>query len=532
MRETPSHGGSETIPGHVGQEPGGSRAGVEAGLPPVLELDGITMSFGANQVLKGVTLRLQTGRVTALLGANGAGKSTLIKVLSGVYADHGGQVRVAGQDVTMESPLAAARNGIQTVHQRIDENIVPGLTVAENLVFEEIIRGDIPKVRSLRRLLPRAREIAGTLGLEWSDATLCKDVFELGIADSQMLLLARALSQRPRVLVLDEPTSTLSTGEVERLFTLVRRLRSEGVAILYVSHRLSEIHTLADDLVVLRDGRIHNRQQAPFDMAAAVRSMLGESVLAQTHDLAEQRGDKVAVELCGVQLLRRSEPIDLALRYGEVTGIVGLIGAGKSELARGIFGADRLLSGTMRLDGRPYAPRRTQDAVRKGIFLVPENRAAEAMLPGWSLTWTSTLPFLGVVSRLGVLRGAAEQRTGRAVLEDFGVVATGPDQSVDSLSGGNQQKVVIGRWMHAGPRVLLLDEPFRGVDIGARGDISRRAREQAADGACVVVLSSDVEEIREIADRVLVMVEGRVRLDSYTTEVGNDAIVTSMSEVA
>lgn len=532
MCETPSHGDSEPVPDHVGPEPGREGAGGEADAAPVLELDDITMSFGTNEVLKGVTLGLHAGTVTALLGANGAGKSTLIKVLSGVYANHGGQVRVAGQDVTMESPLAAARNGIQTVHQRIDENIVPGLTVAENLVFEEIIRGDIPKVRSLRRLLPRARVIAATLDLQWSDATLCKDVFELGIADSQMLLLARALSQRPRVLVLDEPTSTLSTSEVERLFTLVRRLRNEGVAILYVSHRLSEVHTLADDLVVLRDGRIHNRQRAPFDMEAVVRSMLGDSVLAQTHHLTEQRGTAVAVELRGVRLLRRSEPIDLDLRYGEVTGIVGLIGAGKSELARGIFGADRLLSGTMRLDGLPYAPRHTQDAVRRRIFLVPEDRAAEAMLPGWSLSWTSTLPFLGAVSRLGVLRGAAERRTGQAVLEEFGVVAVGPDQSVDSLSGGNQQKVVIGRWMHADPRVLLLDEPFRGVDIGARGDISRRAREQAANGACVVVLSSDVEEIREIADRVLVMVEGRVRLDAYTTEVGNDAIVASMSEVA
>jgi len=490
------------------------------------------MSFGANQVLKGVTLGLQPGRVTALLGANGAGKSTLIKVLSGVYPEHGGQVRVAGAEVVMDSPLAAARHGIQTVHQRIDENIVPGLTVAENLVFEEIIRGEIPPVRSLRRLLPRAREIAATLGLDWSDAVLTKDVFELGIADSQMLLLARALSQRPRVLVLDEPTSTLSAGEVERLFDLVRRLCTEGVAVLYVTHRLSEVRELAADLVVLRDGQIRATQQAPFDMPAVVRSMLGESVLAVSKDLVEQRGERVALTLRGVQLLYRSEPVDLDLRYGEVTGVVGLIGAGKSELARGIFGADRLRSGSMTLDGVPYSPHHTQDAVSRGIFLVPEDRAAEAMLPGWSLTWTATLPFLRSVSRLGLLQRPRENRVGRSVLEDYGVVATGPDQPVDSLSGGNQQKVVVGRWMHAGPRVLLLDEPFRGVDIGARGDISRRAREQAAGGACVLVLSSDVEEIREIADRILVMVEGHVRLDAYTTEIDNDAIVTSMSEVA
>ncbi|MCR6492025.1 sugar ABC transporter ATP-binding protein [Cellulomonas sp. P24] len=498
----------------------------------VLELDDITMSFGPNQVLKGVTLQLRPGRVTALLGANGAGKSTLIKILSGVYADHGGRIRISGRPVVMDTPLAAARHGIQTVHQRIDETIVPGLTVAENLVFEEIVRGEIPPVRSLRRLLPRARQIAATLELGWSDAILTKDVFELGNADSQLLLLARALSQRPKVLVLDEPTSTLSASEVERLFTLIRRLCSEGVAILYVTHRLSEVHEIADDLVVLRDGQVKSRQRTPFDMPDAVRSMLGESTLVQSSQLVEQRGTQVALHLEHVQLLRRSDPIDLDLRYGEVTGIIGLIGAGKSELARGIFGADRWQQGTMRLDGEAYAPRHTKDAVRQRIYLVPEDRTAEAMLPGWSVAWTKSLPFLRAVSRTGVLNFGRERADGGRLISDFGVVSTGPDQAMDALSGGNQQKVVVGRWMQAEPRVLLLDEPFRGVDIGARGDISHRAREQAHAGACVVVLTSDVDEIRAIADRIIVLVEGQIRLDSYTTEIDNDAIVTSMSEVA
>lgn len=507
--------------------------GCDAAAPvAVLEVDDITMSFGSNQVLKGVTLHLRPGRVTALLGANGAGKSTLIKILSGVYADHGGRIQISGLPVAIDTPHVAARLGIQTVHQRIDETIVPGLTVAENLVFEEIVRGEIPPIRSLRRLLPRAREIAATLDLGWSDATFTKDVFELGNADSQMLLLARALSQRPKVLVLDEPTSTLSASEVDRLFALVRRLCADGVAILYVTHRLSEVHDIADDLVVLRDGHVKNRQDAPFDMPLAVRSMLGESTLKQSSQLVEQRGTRVALHLQGVQLLRRSDPIDLDLRYGEVTGIIGLIGAGKSELARGIFGADRWQHGTMLLDGEPYAPHHTKDAVRQRIYLVPEDRTAEAMLPGWSVAWTNSLPFLGVVSRSGVLRSGRERANGEKLIRDFGVVATGPDQVMDALSGGNQQKVVVGRWMQAGPRVMLLDEPFRGVDIGARGDIAHRAREQAREGACVVVLTSDIEEIRAIADRIIVLVEGGIRLDSYTTEIDDDAIVTSMSEVA
>lgn len=499
---------------------------------PVLELNDITMSFGSNEVLKGVTMALHAGALTAFIGANGAGKSTLIKVLSGVYPEHGGTVVVEGEPRTMASPLAAAHHGIQTVHQRVDETIVPGLTVAENLVFEEVIRGEIPRVRSLRRLLPRAREIADTLDLRWSDAMLKKDVFELGIADSQMLLLARALSQHPKVLVLDEPTSTLASGEVERLFGIIRRLRAEGVSILYVSHRLSEIRELADDLVVLRDGRILNRQTAPFDMAEAVRSMLGEKVIQTTREFTEQRGTTAALELEGLQLLRRSAPIDLSLRHGEVTGVIGLIGAGKTELARAIFGAEKPRAGAMQLEGEPYAPRDTREAVEHGIYLVPEDRAKQAMLPKWTVAGTATLPFLERISRGGIMSFGQERVVAGQVIEDFGVVTTGPEQPVDALSGGNQQKVVVGRWMHANPRILLLDEPFRGVDIGARGDISQRAREQAADGACVVVFASDVEEIREVADRILVLVDGEIRLDAYTSEIDDEAIITSMSEEA
>ena len=499
---------------------------------PVLELRDMTMAFGANQVLKGVSMALAAGRVTALLGANGAGKSTLIKILSGVYAGAGGEILVAGEPVSLSTPGEARQAGIQTVHQRIGDSLVPGLTVAENLCFEEIVQGGIPAVRSLRRILPRAREIAATLDLNWSEAKLRQDVFELGIADGQLLLLARALIQRPKVLVLDEPTSTLSQAEVDRLFAVIRRLREEGVAILYVSHHLEEIRSMADDLVVLRDGRIHNEQRAPFDMAAAVKSMLGESVALAAERLVERRGERTALELRGVQLLRRSTPFDLDLRYGEVTGIVGLIGAGKSELARGIFGVDTWRAGSMRLDGAPYAPRRAGDAVRRGIFLVPEDRASEAMLPGWSIARTVSLPFLGALCRAGVVDRGREDQRARGIIKDFGVVSTGPDQSVDALSGGNQQKVVVGRWFGESPQVILLDEPFRGVDIGARRDISAHARAVAGGGACVVVLSSDVEEIREVADRIIVLADGAVRLDAYTSQVDGDAIVTSMSEVA
>lgn len=500
--------------------------------PVALSMQDISIAFGPNKVLKGVDMNLPPGTITALLGANGAGKSTLIKILSGLYSGYQGVIHVDGGLVQIDSPKQAAREGIQIVHQRIDESIIPGLTVAENLVFEEIAAGQVSTVGSLKHLLPRAREISGTLDLGWPDTVLLKDVFDLGDADSQMLLLARALSHRPKVLVLDEPTSTLSGTEVQRLFRLIRRLRDEGVAILYVSHRLSEIYSLADELIVLRDGRIDTHQTAPFDMAKAVRSMLGQDVSYEAETLAEQRGDHVAIELEGVQLLRGSDSIDLQLRYGEVTGVIGLIGAGKSELARGIFGADPLRKGRMWLDGVAYSPKSPKDAVAHKVYLVPEDRAAESMLPGWGIAHTVSLPFLRQHSLSGVMRPRLEKSAGRSVIDNYSVVATGSSQNMDFLSGGNQQKVVVARWLREKPFVMLLDEPFRGVDLGARREISSKARDQAAAGACVLVLTSDVTELREVSDRVVVMVDGEIRLDAYTSEVDDETLIARMSEVA
>jgi len=495
-----------------------------------LELHDIKKSFGANSVLKGVSLSLRPGRIMALIGANGAGKSTLIKILAGVYQRDAGEIIVAGAAADIKDPMSAAAQGIQTVHQRIDQSVVPGLTVAENFLFEDIVKNLVPNVASMRRLVPMAQHVAATLDLDWSDRKMRADVFDLGTADTQMLLLARALVQHPKVLVLDEPTSALSQAEVDRLFDVIRRLRSEGMAILYVSHHLSEIVTLADDLVVLRDGRIEDRQEAPLDMNQAIRSMLSKDAKSQASVFDERRGGQVAIEFQGAQLLQRSQQFDLQLRYGEVTGVIGLLGAGKSELARAIFGVDRLRAGSMLFNGQTYRPKNGSDGVRRGIYLVPEDRAKEAMLPGWSVSQTISLPFLGEVSPAGVIDFRKEKDRARTVLKHFDVMSTGPDQRVDALSGGNQQKVVVGRWMNGDPKVILMDEPFRGVDIGARFDLSDKARQAAKAGACVVVLSSDIEEIEEVADRILVLVEGRIALDRYASEIDRNAIIASMSK--
>ena len=493
---------------------------------------GITMSFGANMVLRGVNLEINPAHVTALLGANGAGKSTLIKILSGVYTGNGGVIEIDGEPQTIDSPMTARRIGLQTVHQRIDDGVIPGLSIAENLLFEQIAQNEIGRVASLRSLLPKAREVADALHLDWSDSYLRKDVFEIGVADKQLLILARALARRPRLLILDEPTSALSPSEVDRLFSVINELRASGIPVLYVSHRLGEIDTLTDRLVVLRDGQIRGEQDRPFDWTAALKDMLGEQTVVELESFEERHGTTTVLDLKGVQLFTRSAPFDLEIRSGEVTGVIGLLGSGKSELARGIFGADSFVGGTMTLAGAKYAPAGPSEAIRNDVYLVPEDRAQESMLPGWSIARTASLPFLKMIASRSVLNFGKEHALGIDLINEFSVVADGDEQEVDSLSGGNQQKVIVGRWLHGTPRVLLLDEPFRGVDIGARRDISRKTREVAGSGVGVVVLTSDIDEVLEVADRIIVLVDGEVRMDTYSSQTNRDQIVVRMSEVA
>ncbi|MFI1052159.1 sugar ABC transporter ATP-binding protein [Streptomyces griseoruber] len=497
---------------------------------PAVALTDVSMAFGGKTVLASVSLDIAPGSVVALLGANGAGKSTLIKILSGVHTDHGGEVRVDGSPVALDSPLAARRLGIQTVHQRIGEGIVPGLSVAENLVFEELAQRRGNPFLGGRATLARAREIQAGLGLEWSDSVLKQDVTELGISDRQLLILARALATRPRLLILDEPTSALSAAEAERLFALVRRMREDGIAVLYVSHRLGEIDALADRLVVLRDGLLTGDQAKPFDWDAALRAMLAQAQEATTARPVRE-GDQGAtvLSLRGVRLFEGRSPLDLDLRTGEVTGVVGLLGAGKTELARGLFGAEPFTTGTLELDGTAYAPRRPADAIRAGVHLVPEDRHADALVPGWSVAQNISLPFLRSLSRAGLVQRSEEDALGRATVEALGVVTRDEHSTVEELSGGNQQKVVVGRWLAQTPRVLILDEPFRGVDIGARRDIGRRARTLAAEGAAVLVLSADVDEVLEIADRVVVLAAGEIHLDAHGEDAERDRVIQTIS---
>ncbi len=496
-----------------------------------VEMRDITMSFGANEVLKGINLELEPGKVTAILGANGAGKSTLIKVLSGVYNGYGGTVIIDGAAVDIDHPTTARAHGIEAVHQKIADGIVPGLSVAENFLFEAIVNNEVSRAASLRSLMPRAREVASVLDLDWPDDLLRSDIYGLPIADQQMLLLARALAHEPRLLILDEPTSALSETEAARLFGVIRRLRNDGVAILYISHRLGEIEDIADRLLVLRDGIFVSDQGSPFDWAQALHAMLGAAEDDPHERTGELHGTETVLSLKGVQLLPKSAPFDLDFRAGEVTGVFGLLGSGGTELAHGIFGEERFRAGEMELKGERFDPKAPADAIARDVYMVPEDRVAGTIIKDWSIAMISTFPFLKDVSRLSVMNPMAEAKVGRSVIEEFGVVAQGAADPVISLSGGNQQKVVVGRWLRKQPTVMVLNEPFQGVDVGARHDLAEKTRDVAVAGSTVIVMSTDLEEIMQVSDRVIVLADGNLRHDAYLSETSREEILERLSEV-
>ena len=464
------------------------------------------------------------------MGANGAGKSTLNKLLAGVLAPDSGSVKIDGEPVVFGSPLDARHAGIETVHQHASEWTVPGMSVAENLLLDRFAGGEVGGWVSARGLAERAAEVAEGLGLKLSRTALDDDVTQLSVSERQLVALGRALARSPRLLVLDEPTSALSATEAERLFGIVRRLREHGVAILYVSHRLGEIDELADRVAVLRDGALVTTVARPFERRALVEAMLGE-VAADIEAIERRTGGDAVVRLEGARVFEASEPFDLELRAGEVLGLTGLIGAGKSELLGALFGTRPLAAGRILLDGDELAPRHPADAIARGVHLVPEDRAGQSLLPLWSVRANATLAALRRWVRRGLTRVGAERHDTEAMIDRLGVVCSGPEAPIESLSGGNQQKVAVGRWLFDPARVLLLDEPFRGVDLGARRDIAEQLRELGGNHA-VVVASADVDEVLEVADRIVVLADGCVVADVPAGEAERGALTLAMNGAA
>lgn len=498
---------------------------------PVLDVRGIEKSYGPNRVLRGVSFTLEKGSVYGLMGANGAGKSTLIKVLSGAEAPDGGTILRDGETVVFPDPLAAQRSGIGTVHQNPNDGVILDMTVAENLALDRLSDGSSPVLFSRRRTEAQAIEVAATLGMHLDKATLRAPVRELGVSERQLLVLARQLSRRPRLLILDEPTSALSSEESARLFDLVRTLAADGMTVLFVTHKLAEIDQLCDRVGVLRDGAM----QGEFDPQPDGRGFSWPTVLTALFDRTPAQmardalpGGEPVLSLKGVRVFPDTPAFGLDVRQGHVTVLLGLLGSGKTELLEWVFGAGRAASGRGTLDGKPYAPGHPHDAIKQGVYLVPESRHEQAIIPGWSLASQMTLPFTADFTAGTLMRTGAERRAAAAKMREIGVVASGPSAPIETLSGGNQQKVVIGRWLLGKPRVLLLDEPFRGVDINARHDIGAIVRELASSAA-VLVATSDVDEALEVGDRIVVFNSGQVTADMPLGEASRERLIDAMS---
>ncbi len=462
-----------------------------------MELQNTTKAFGPHRVLKGVNLQLPAGKVTALMGANGAGKSTLVKVLCGVHRADAGSLLIDGQPVVFQDPRQANAAGIVTVHQHINDNVVLSLTVAENLLLDRLSDGRLGGLIGRRRLAEQARPLAEAVGLA---VPMDTQVADLSQAERQLLAIARSLAHQPRLLILDEPTSTLSDTEAERLFVLVERLRAEGTGVLYISHRLSDIRRLADRVVALRDGVIVLEQETP-DLPGAVQAMLGHGLGEVTHDY--RLGGRERFRLQQAQLADHARPFNLSLHAGEITVATGLLSSGAMGLLQAIYGVAPLASGTMYKDDRPWRPDSPAAAIKGGVFMVQEDRVSAGIIPGFTLRHNLSLPFLSRFSRFGLIDRRQEADNAKHHLAQAGVKYQSDLQPMSALSGGNQQKLMLARWLQEPCSLLLLAEPFQGVDIGARRDIARLLR-STADERATLVVCTDLEEALELADRLLV----------------------------
>ncbi len=478
------------------------------GSTPILEMKDISKTFPGVKALTNVTLTVYPGEIHALMGENGAGKSTLMKILSGAYqADPGGEIRINGQHVTIDGPLAARQHGISIIYQEL--SLAPNLTVAENMLLgREHKSGPMVDRRSMEKA---CQNVLGRLGVHFRATT---KVSELSMAERQLVEIARALIANSRILVMDEPTTSLSSRETEAMFALVRQLKAEGLAIIYISHRMAEIYELADRVSVLRDGSyVGTLVGDEISAERLVQMMVGRdlsSFYKKEHDAHQSRGPVMfAVRNMGDGV--RVHDCSFDLHEGEVLGIAGLVGAGRTELARLIYGADPRTSGEVFLQGKHLLIHRPEDAINSGVVYLTEDRKHLGLFLDLTVRENVNVSVLGRDARVGgVLNLRSAKERAAAAIKALAIRVAGDGVLVGSLSGGNQQKVLLSRLLETKPKVLILDEPTRGVDIGAKSEIYRLIDELAKRSVGIIVISSELPEVVGICDRVLVMREGRI----------------------
>ena len=470
---------------------------------PVLEMHGISKRYPGVLALADVTLTVRAGEIHALVGENGAGKSTLMKVLSGAIQKDSGEISIDGEPVTINSPRDAHDLGIGIVYQEF--SLVPALTVAENIML-----GRLPHHAGFldRAAMDRqARHYLDMLGVSIAPTA---QAGTLSVAQQQLVEIARVLAMRPRLIVLDEPSAVLGGSDLERLFEVLRRLQERGISIIYISHRLDEVFRLANTVTVLRDGAVVEALPVThLDHAGLIRRMVGRELEGDLVDHFGEPGGPL-LEVDSVYRTGVLHPISFNVRRGEILGIAGLRGAGRTELARCIFGADPRDGGTVRVAGHPIPAASPGAAIAAGIGFVTEDRKREGLILNLSVRENVTLAGLKRLANLALIQRQAEKRRVTDLTAQLQVRAVSAEVAAGSLSGGNQQKVVLAKWLHIDARVLILDEPTRGIDVGAKREIYRLMREIADNGAAVLMISSELPEVIGVCDRILVMHEGRL----------------------
>ena len=471
---------------------------------PLLEMKGVSKSFGGNVVLSDVDLTLWPHEVHALVGENGAGKSTLMKILAGVYARDAGSIRLEGRELQIGSPHDARRAGISMIFQ--EHTLAPHLTVAGNIFL-----GMEPQRHSLmidnREAERRAGEVLRRQGFPLNPSTL---VHRLARAEKQMVEIARALTSATRVVVMDEPTAMLSRKESEELFRIIGELRERGLAIVYISHRLEELTGIADRITILRDGRrVHSGEYALVDTDAVIRHMVGREI-RDLYPTRKAPGREIVLEVRNLGDGRQYRNVSFVLREGEILGLAGLVGAGRTALARGLFGLETPRRGTVELRGRRVCFRSAGEAIEAGLAYLAEDRKITSVFPHLSLVHNISIAGLGRITGAGALRLEEEAELCRKLISELRIRSRSEWEPIYRLSGGNQQKTLIARWIFARSKILILDEPTQGVDLGARADIYRLMQDIAARGGAILMISSDLPELLGMSHRIAVMRRGEI----------------------
>lgn len=492
-------------------------------MQPILQLEHISKSFPGVKALDDVHFDMLPGEVHALLGENGAGKSTLIKIVSGVYRPDSGTIRINGEPVQLSNPREAQSHGIATIYQEL--LLYPELTVAEN-----IFMGHAPRARfgaiDWAAMNQRASEILASLNIHDLDVT--RKVGTLTVGNRQRVEIAKALSQNAKILIMDEPTAALTEADVVRLFNIVRLLRERSVGIVYISHRLEEVFMLADRVTVLRDGQyVDTKPVIETDHDDLISMMVGRTI----DNLFPKLHAEIGAPVLEVRDLVRhplTRGVSFTLRAGEIIGLAGLVGSGRSEVAQVIFGITPAESGQILIDGKPVQIKSPGQAMQMGIAYVPEDRGTQGLIRQMRIRENISLSVLERLSTYGFISRRKEQSLARGSIEQFNIRAYSTEQIVNKLSGGNQQKVVVGKWLASGPRVLIMDEPTRGIDVGAKAEIHRLMSELAQRGLAILMISSELPEIMGMSDRILVMRGGTIAAEYSRDEATQEHIAAAM----